>query len=106
MLKLSNEKAKWESIKCQGPRYLYADFIGENSKKTYKDCNTKEGKKQIDDALDPYHQRQNKINLDLINRRLGVKTGAKREFPTGNPSPAPTHPHRTHDTTDQWRDPF
>ena len=27
------------------------------------------------------------------------------ETPTGNPSPAPTHPHRTHDTTDQWRDP-
>ncbi len=72
VLKLSNEKAKWESIKCQGPRYLYADFIGENSKKTYKDCNTKEGKKQIDDALDPYHQRQNKINLDIedLNRKI------------------------------------
>ena len=41
---------------------------------------------------------------DSNYRRLGVKTGAKREFPTGNPSPAPTHPHRTHDTTDQWRD--
>ena len=38
------------------------------------------------------------------NRRLGVKTGEKREGPTGNPSPAPTHPHRTHDTTDQWRE--
>ena len=37
-------------------------------------------------------------------RRLGVKTGAERRTPTGNPSPAPTHPHRTHDTTDQWRD--
>ena len=24
--------------------------------------------------------------------------------PTRNPSPAPTHPHRTHDTTDQWRE--
>ena len=35
------------------------------------------------------------------DRRLGKKT----ESPTGNPSPAPTHSHRTHDTTDQWRDP-
>ena len=35
------------------------------------------------------------------NWRLGVKTGAKRRTPTGNPSPAPTHPHRTHDATDQ-----
>ena len=33
--------------------------------------------------------------------------GVKRsdaEALTGNPSPAPTHPHRTHGTTDQWRD--
>jgi len=28
----------------------------------------------------------------------------ERRTPTGNPSPAPTHPHRTHDTTDQWRE--
>jgi len=48
---------------------------------------------------------QHRKNTCKINdRRLGVKTGAKRKFPTGNPSPAPTHPHRTHDTTDQWRD--
>ena len=33
-----------------------------------------------------------------------MKTGAERRTPTGNQSPAPTHPHRTHDTTDQWRD--
>ena len=39
-----------------------------------------------------------------VSRRLGVKSGAERRTPTGNPSPAPTHPHRTHDTTDQWRD--
>ena len=37
-------------------------------------------------------------------QRLGVKTGAERRTPTGNPSPAPTHPHHTHDTTDQWRE--
>ena len=35
----------------------------------------------------------------------GWLTGSERMPPTGNPSPAPTHPHRTHDTTDQWRDP-
>ena len=40
----------------------------------------------------------------MANRRLGKMMGAKRESPTGNPSPAPTHPHRTHDTTDQWRE--
>ena len=44
--------------------------------------------------------------LESAYRRLGKKTGAKRESPTGNPSPAPTRPHRTRDTTDQWRDPF
>ena len=38
------------------------------------------------------------IVLSEYYRRLGKKT----ESPTGNPSPAPTHPHRTHDTTDQW----
>ena len=42
--------------------------------------------------------------LKRYNRRLGVETGAERMTPTGNPSPAPTHPHRTHDTTDQWRE--
>ena len=31
------------------------------------------------------------------------RLGKKRRLLTGNPSPAPTHPHRTHDTTDQWR---
>ena len=35
---------------------------------------------------------------------VGGENGAKRSPPTGNPSPAPTHPHRTHDTTDQWRE--
>jgi len=30
----------------------------------------------------------------------------KLKAPTGNPSAAPMHPHRMHDTTDQWRDPF
>ena len=32
------------------------------------------------------------------------EVGKKAQRPTGNPSPAPTHPHRTHDTTDQWRE--
>ena len=32
----------------------------------------------------------------------GNRNGA--EDPTRNPSPAPTRPHRTHDTTDQWRE--
>ena len=36
---------------------------------------------------------------------VGGEKRSEAETPTGNPSPAPTHPHRTHDTTDQWRDP-
>ena len=39
------------------------------------------------------------------DRRLGVKTGAERMSPTGNPSPAPiAHATTRHDTTDQWRE--
>ena len=40
---------------------------------------------------------------EILCRRIGgwEKHGT---CPTGNPSPAPTHPHRTHDTTDQWRE--
>ena len=41
-----------------------------------------------------------KFNLSEV----GGENGAKRSPPTGNPSLAPTHPHRTHDTTDQWRE--
>ena len=41
-------------------------------------------------------------NFWLQNGRSEV--GKKAQRPTGNASPAPTHPHRTHDTTDQWRE--
>ena len=30
--------------------------------------------------------------------------GAKREFPDRESKPSTQHPHRTHDTTDQWRE--
>jgi len=44
------------------------------------------------------------IRPKLTMSEVGGENGAKRSPPTGNPSPAPTHPHRTHDTTDQWRE--
>ena len=43
------------------------------------------------------HERNNQWINELEDRK-------RAQRPTGNPSPAPTHPHRTHDTTDQCRD--
>ena len=48
----------------------------------------------------------NKLDaLHLCKSEVGGEQRSEAETPTGNPSPAPTHPHRMHDTTDQWRDP-
>ena len=44
---------------------------------------------------------------DDDDRRLGVENGAERRPPPGIQAqrPSPSHrTHRTHDTTDQWRD--
>ena len=38
------------------------------------------------------------------NRRLGVENGAERRPPPGIQAQRPAPAHRTHDTTDQWRD--
>lgn len=72
VLRISNEKAKWESIKCQGPKHLFADFIGEDSKKTYKECNNKEAENQIDQKLIPYRERQDRINFNIedLNKKV------------------------------------
>ena len=40
----------------------------------------------------------------VLTSEVGGENRSAAEAPTGNPSPAPKHPHRTHDTTDQWRD--
>lgn len=72
VLRISNEKAKWESVKCQGPKHLFADFIGEDSKKTYKECNTKEAENQIDQKLIPYRERQDRINLNIEDLKTKV----------------------------------
>lgn len=77
-LGLSNEKAKWESVKCEGPKHLYADLIGEDSKKTYKDCNNRESQKQFDEALDPYRERQDNINKNIDDLNIRIET-AKNE---------------------------
>ena len=44
-------------------------------------------------------------HIEEQHRRLGVKNGAKRRPPPGKQAQRTSHPHRTHDTTDQWRDP-
>ncbi len=52
----------------------------------------------------------NVISLDVrqtfqkYESEVGGVNRSGADAPTGNPSPAPTHPHRTHDTTDQWRE--
>ena len=40
------------------------------------------------------------------NRRLGVENGAERRPPPGIQAQRPAPAHRTHDTTDQWREIF
>ena len=40
------------------------------------------------------------------DRRLGVENGAERRPPPGIQAQRPAPAHRTHDTTDQWREIF
>ena len=44
VLRISNEKAKWESVKCQRSKHLFADFIGEDSKRHIKNVILKKQK--------------------------------------------------------------
>lgn len=85
VLRVSNEKAKWESHKCQGPRYLIADFIGEDSKKTYNDCNSIETQNQINEKLIPYRERQDRININIedLKERVNDARGTAGDL-TGN----------------------